>query len=145
MSLPERRSERVYVALGSNLGDRAALLAKAVRQLSATPEITVLATSRVEETPPLGGRDQPAYLNQMVELETTLSPRALLNRCQQIEEHLGRVRRAGDRWLSRTIDLDIVRFGDRRIDEDGLTIPHPRLAERDFWRRELEELASERT
>jgi 2-amino-4-hydroxy-6-hydroxymethyldihydropteridine diphosphokinase len=82
--------------------------------------------------------DQPPYLNQMVLLETALEPRVLLTACQAIERSRGRVR--AERWGARTLDLDIVRFGDRRIDEPDLIIPHPQLSHRDFWLRELTEL-----
>jgi 2-amino-4-hydroxy-6-hydroxymethyldihydropteridine diphosphokinase len=131
-------AERVAVALGSNLGDRAAHLAAARAGLAALPGTILRAASSVEETAPLGGMDQPGYLNQMVLLETTLTPRALLEACQRIERGAGRVRSA--RWAPRTLDLDIVLFGDRHVEEPGLTIPHPELPRRDFWRRELEEL-----
>jgi 2-amino-4-hydroxy-6-hydroxymethyldihydropteridine diphosphokinase len=133
-------AERVAVALGSNLGDRAAHLAAARAGLAALPGTELLAASSVEETAPLGGMDQPGYLNQMVLLKTTLTPRALLEACQRIERAAGRVRSA--RWAPRTLDLDIVLFGDRHVEEPGLTIPHPELPRRDFWRRELEELSA---
>lgn len=131
--------ELAWVALGSNLGDRAGQLRSAIQKLSRLPETTLLAETRVEETAPLGGLDQPAYLNQMVLLRTGLSPRVLLEACLAIEEELGRLRSA--RWAPRTLDLDIVRFGERQIAEPGLTIPHPGLPDRDFWQRELDELA----
>lgn len=131
-------AERAYVALGSNLGDRAAHLAAARAGLAALPGTTLLAESAVEETPPLGGMVQPAYLNQMVLLETHLSPRELLAACQRLERAAGRER--GARWAPRTLDLDIVLFGTREVAEPGLFIPHPELPRRDFWRRELEEL-----
>ncbi len=132
--------ERAYVALGSNLGDRAANLAAARRGLAALPGTALVRTSAVEETEPLGGREQPAYLNQMALIETALSPRELLLACQAIEQAAGRVRAPADRWASRTLDLDIVRFGSRRVNEPGLTIPHPALPDREFWQRELAEL-----
>ncbi|HEU4830219.1 MAG TPA: 2-amino-4-hydroxy-6-hydroxymethyldihydropteridine diphosphokinase [Gemmatimonadales bacterium] len=132
--------ERVYVALGSNLGDRAVNLELARRGLGRLPRTTVVRASSIEETEPLGGRQQPAYLNQMVLVETALSPRELLAACQAIEREAGRVRAAADRWASRTLDLDIVRFGRRQVNEPGLTIPHPALPERHFWQRELAEL-----
>lgn len=132
------RWERVYLALGSNLGDRAGHLRSARRALEALPETRLLAASAVEETAPLGGMEQPPYLNQMVLLETGLEPRALLEACQAIERDEGRVR--GERWAPRTLDVDIVRYGRRRIAEPDLVIPHPGVAERDFWRRELAEL-----
>jgi 2-amino-4-hydroxy-6-hydroxymethyldihydropteridine diphosphokinase len=131
---------RAWVALGSNLGDRTEHLAFARAELAALPRTTLRAASRIEETAPLGGRRQPAYLNQMVLLETDLAPRELLEACQAIERRAGRVRAPSDRWRSRTLDLDIVRYGDERVNEPGLTIPHPALTERDFWQRELAEL-----
>jgi 2-amino-4-hydroxy-6-hydroxymethyldihydropteridine diphosphokinase len=132
------QAERVAVALGSNLGDRAAHLASARAALAGLPETRVVAASGIEETAPLGALPQPAYLNQMVLLETTLTPRALLEACQAIERAAGRVR--GERWASRIIDLDIVRFGDRAVAEPGLTLPHPELPHRAFWQRELAEV-----
>jgi 2-amino-4-hydroxy-6-hydroxymethyldihydropteridine diphosphokinase len=130
--------ERAYIALGRNLGDRAGHLAAARAALAALPRSRLVAQSSVEETAPLGGMDQPPYLNQMVLLETALDPRALLAACQAIERSRGRVR--GERWGARTLDLDIVRYGHRRIADPDLIIPHPGLPHRDFWTRELAEL-----
>jgi 2-amino-4-hydroxy-6-hydroxymethyldihydropteridine diphosphokinase len=132
--------ELVYVALGSNLGDRSAHLAAARTGLAALPDTTLLAESSIEETAPLGALEQPRYLNQMVLLETGLTPHALLRRCQAIEAARGRVR--GSRWGSRTLDLDIVKYGNRRVDTPDLVVPHPELPNRDFWLRELAELES---
>lgn len=129
---------RVYLALGSNLGDRHANLALARARLGMLPGVMVRGASAVEETLPLGGLDQPAYLNQMLALDTTLSPRELLAACQGIEAEAGREHRT--RWASRTLDLDIVRYGALSLEEPGLTLPHPGLAHRDFWRRGLGEL-----
>jgi 2-amino-4-hydroxy-6-hydroxymethyldihydropteridine diphosphokinase len=140
-SRPEGRSsagERVYVALGSNLGDRHQHLRAAREALAALPGTSLLAVSSIEETEPLGGMQQPPYLNQMALVETTLEPRALLQALQEIERQEGRRRIA--HWGSRTLDLDIVRFGDRQVREHDLIIPHPELSNRDFWRRELAEL-----
>jgi 2-amino-4-hydroxy-6-hydroxymethyldihydropteridine diphosphokinase len=128
------------VALGSNLGDRGAHLRAAREALATLPNTSLLAASRVEETAPLGGMDQPAYLNQMVLLETSLEPRDLLRALQAIEYEQGR--RRSERWGSRTLDLDIVRFGDRQVTEQDLIIPHPELSNRDFWLRELAEIQS---
>ena len=133
-------AERVFVALGSNLGDRAAHLAAARAALARLPGTRVVAASAIEETAPLAGVAQPPYLNQMVLLETDLDPHRLLEALQRIEEARGRVRSA--RWGSRTLDLDIVTFGDRRIHDPDLVIPHPELPHRDFWQRELSELAT---
>ncbi len=131
-------TERVFVALGSNVGDRAAHLAHARERLAALPGTQIVGASRVEETAPLGAVPQGPYLNQMVVLETALTPRALLAACRAIETERGRERR--ERWGPRTLDLDIVRFGDRAVDEPDLTIPHPELPKRDFWLREIAEL-----
>jgi len=133
-------AERAFIALGSNLGDREGHLAAARAALAALPRTRLVGASRVEETAPLGGMDQPPYLNQMVALETGLEPRALLAACQAIERSRGRVR--AEHWGARTLDLDIVRYGDRRVAEPDLIIPHPQLSNRDFWQRELEELSS---
>jgi 2-amino-4-hydroxy-6-hydroxymethyldihydropteridine diphosphokinase len=130
--------ELAYVALGSNLGDRAGHLEAARNALAVLPHTRLVAASVVEETRPLDGMDQPAYLNQMILLETGLDPHALLSACQAIERSEGRVRK--EHWGSRTLDLDIVRFGDRRVADPDLIIPHPELPNRDFWLRELAEL-----
>jgi len=128
------------VALGSNMGDRAAHLASARNRLATLPGTRLVATSRVEETAPIGPVPQGAFLNQMVLLETTLEPRELLGHLHAIESERGRERQAGVRWGPRTLDLDIVRYGDRSVREPDLTIPHPELPRRDFWLREMAEL-----
>ena len=126
------------MALGSNVGDRAAHLAHARARLNELPLSRVLAVSRVEETAPIGPVAQPPYLNQMVLLETGLTPAELLAHCRAIEAERGRARR--ERWGPRTLDLDIVRYGARNVREQNLTIPHPELPNRDFWQREIAEL-----
>jgi 2-amino-4-hydroxy-6-hydroxymethyldihydropteridine diphosphokinase len=131
--------ERVYIALGSNLGDRNGHLRAAREALASLPETSLIAASSIEETAPLGGMQQPPYLNQMVLLETGLEPRPLLAALQAIEKRQGR--RRTERWGARTLDLDIVRFGDRQVADSDLIIPHPELSNRDFWRRELAELS----
>jgi len=128
----------VYVALGSNLGDREAHLAHARARVATLPRTRLLQVSRVEETAPIGPVPQGAYLNQMVLLETELEPRELLVRLHAIEVERGRVRTV--RWGPRTLDLDIVRFGDRTVRDPDLSIPHPELPNRDFWLREIAEL-----
>ena len=130
--------ERAYVALGSNLGDRAAHLDRARVAMTLLPSTRLAAVSSVEETAPLGAMAQPPYLNQMVALDTALAPEALLAALHAIERSQGR--RRGERWGPRTIDLDLVRYGQRRIRTKSLTLPHPGFATRDFWRRELAEL-----
>ncbi|HEY0997981.1 MAG TPA: 2-amino-4-hydroxy-6-hydroxymethyldihydropteridine diphosphokinase [Gemmatimonadaceae bacterium] len=126
------------MALGSNLGDRATFLAGAREAMAALPGTRLLAASRVEETAPIGPVAQGPYLNQMVALGTQLSPHALLDALLRIEVAAGRVR--AERWGPRTLDLDIVRHGERRLRDERLVVPHPGLASRDFWRRELAEL-----
>jgi 2-amino-4-hydroxy-6-hydroxymethyldihydropteridine diphosphokinase len=128
------------VALGSNVGDRGAHLAHARARLGALPGTRLIAASRVEETAPVGPVAQPPFLNQMVLLETSLSPAELLAQCLAIEAERGRDREHGERWGPRTLDLDIVRYGARAVREPGLTIPHPELPHRDFWQREIAEL-----
>jgi 2-amino-4-hydroxy-6-hydroxymethyldihydropteridine diphosphokinase len=135
-----QRRELAYVALGSNLGDRPAHLRRAREALASLPETNLLKESAIEETAPLGGMKQPPYLNQMVLLETGLEPRALLQACQAIERAEGRERT--EHWGARTLDLDIVQFGSRRVTDSDLIIPHPELSNRDFWQRELTELSS---
>jgi len=126
------------VALGSNLGNRVAHLRAGREGLKSLPETELLAASTIEETPPLAGMQQPPYLNQMVLLATSLEPRALLKACHAIEQRAGRQR--AEHWGPRTLDLDIVQYGQRRIQERDLIIPHPELPHRDFWQRALAEL-----
>jgi len=132
-------AERVFVALGSNVGDRAGHLAAAREALGRLPATRLVAASGIEETAPLDGMAQPPYLNQMVLLDTELEPHALLAALQAIEHARGRVRTT--RWGPRTLDLDIVAYGDRQVRDPDLVIPHPELPRREFWQRELSELA----
>ena len=127
-----------FIALGSNLGEREAYLARARAALSALPRSRVIAESSIEETEPVGPVDQPRYLNQMVSLETELTPHELLAHLHEIEAREGRTR--ATRWGPRTLDLDIVRFERQTVADDALTVPHPELANRAFWERELLEL-----
>jgi 2-amino-4-hydroxy-6-hydroxymethyldihydropteridine diphosphokinase len=129
---------KVYLALGTNLGDRELNLAFARKELGLLPASQILAKSAVEETAPLGGHEQPPYLNQMILLETVLPPRVLLDACRAIEDAAGRERR--ERWESRTLDIDIVQYGNLTVNEPDLTIPHPGLKDRDFWQREIREI-----
>ena len=136
-------AESVYIALGSNLGDRAAHLAFARARIDALPGTQVTAESPVEETAPVGPVPQGPYLNQMLRVETTLAPEALLAACLRIEAEAGRDRTSAARWGPRTLDLDLVLFGDRHVDEPALRLPHPEIAQRDFWQRELRALGVE--
>ena len=128
-----------YIALGANLGDRADALAGARSGIGALPGTRILACSSVEETAPIGPAGQPSYLNQMLAVVTTLAPHSLLDALLEIERRAGRVRQS-QRWTARTLDCDIVRYGDMEIADDRLTIPHPELPNRDFWQRELAEI-----
>lgn len=126
-----RPVRRAALALGSNLGERLETLQAAVDALLASPELVGVAVSPVYETDPVGGPEgQPAYLNAVLVVETTLSPRILLERANAVEEALGRVRE--ERWGPRTIDVDVLVVGDRVVDDEQLTVPHPRLHERAF-------------
>ena len=127
--------EVAHVALGSNIGDRDRALAIARAALGALPRSRVIAATPVEETAPIGPPGQGPYLNQMVAIETELSPHELLDALQQIERRAGRTREV--RWGARVIDLDIVTFGTRQIVDDLLVVPHPALSSREFWQREL--------
>ncbi|MEN2981640.1 MAG: 2-amino-4-hydroxy-6-hydroxymethyldihydropteridine diphosphokinase [Thermus sp.] len=118
-----------YVALGGNLGDRAAYLLQALSRLSRLPETRLLRLSPVYETDPVGP-PQPPYLNLVAELDTRLPPRALLEALLGIEQALGRVRR--EPWGPRTVDLDLLLYGNLVLKEEGLEVPHPRLHQRAF-------------
>lgn len=131
-------AERAAIALGSNLGAREALLERAREAIALLPLTRLVAGSAVEETAPLGPVPQSPYLNQMLLVETSLEPRALLQALLAIERDNGRVR--GERWGPRTLDCDIVLYGERTVREPGLAIPHPELPSREFWLRELAEL-----
>ena len=131
-------SEWAFVALGSNLGDRWAYLALARERLSGLPDTTLYAKSSVEETDPIGPQSQGRYLNQMLLLRTELSPPTLLRACHEIEREAGRTRR--ERWGPRTLDLDLVRYGDLTTNLPDLVLPHPELPNREFWQREVAEL-----
>jgi 2-amino-4-hydroxy-6-hydroxymethyldihydropteridine diphosphokinase len=126
------------VALGSNLGDRAAILARARTAIGRLPGTRLAAASEVEETAPLGPVPQGPYLNQMLKVETALGPHALLAALLSVEQDEGRVR--AERWGPRTLDCDLVLYGDQRVDLPDLQVPHPELPNRDFWIRELKEL-----
>ena len=129
-----RPMEPAVVAFGSNLGDREATIRAALDDLARTPEIRVDAVSPLIETAALRmdgvDEDAPRYLNGVALVSTALDPHALLDELQRIEDANGRVRL--ERWGDRTLDLDLIAMGDRRIQDDRLTLPHPRAAEREF-------------
>jgi 2-amino-4-hydroxy-6-hydroxymethyldihydropteridine diphosphokinase len=124
---------RAYVGLGSNLGDREATIRRAA-ELIGTRRL-----SSIRETEPWGYEDQPRFLNAVAEVDTDEGPRALLGRLLAVERELGRTRE-GPRWGPRTIDLDLLLYGDETVDEPGLAVPHPRLHERLFVLEPLSEL-----
>ncbi len=119
-----------YVALGSNLGDRAGYLLAALSALGRTENTRLARLSRIYETAPVGPSGQGPYLNMVAEIETRLEPRPLLEALLAIERSLGRVRR--ERWGARTIDLDLLLYADVVLNTEALILPHPRLHERAF-------------
>jgi 2-amino-4-hydroxy-6-hydroxymethyldihydropteridine diphosphokinase len=131
---------RAYVGLGANLGEREATIRAAVEALAAEEGVEVVAVSRLRETEPVGVGEQPTFLNGAAALDTALSARDLLDRLFEIEQRFGRVRIPGEHG-PRTLDLDLLLYGDETIDEPGLTVPHPRLYERRFVLEPLAELA----
>ena len=132
-------SKTAFVGIGSNLGDREDNLRRAVEQLSAEDGVDVTAVSEIRETEPVGPVEQGPFLNGAVRIQTDLGPRELLERLLAVEQRLGRVRE--ERWGPRTIDLDLLLYGDEVVDEPGLTVPHPRLHERRFALEPLADLA----
>ncbi|MFI6795176.1 2-amino-4-hydroxy-6-hydroxymethyldihydropteridine diphosphokinase [Streptosporangium canum] len=121
---------KVVLALGSNLGDRFETLQGALDSLFDAPGLEFVAVSPVYETDPFGGPEQGPYLNAVVIAQSTLEPRALLDRAQGVENAFGRVR--GERWGARTLDVDLITVGDVVSDDPELTLPHPRAHERAF-------------
>ena len=123
---------KAYVALGSNLGEREVLLRAAIEQLSQLPETRLGKVSSLYDTAPVGELDQPNFLNAVVQLETALTARQLLWNLLLVERRLGRVRHVAQRYGPRTIDLDLVLFGDQVIDTPDLKLPHPEYHRRAF-------------
>jgi 2-amino-4-hydroxy-6-hydroxymethyldihydropteridine diphosphokinase len=131
-----------YVGLGSNLGRREVFLAQAREEIARLKGTRILAQTEIEETAPIGPIAQGPFLNQMISIETELSPRELLDELHRIEARAGRIREK--RWGPRTLDLDIVMFEGQEIRDSDLTIPHPELPNREFWVKELRSLRAER-
>lgn len=134
-----------YIALGANLGDRLGTMRDALRLLRTTEAVEVVACSSAYDTAPVGPPDQPRYLNAVVAVRTTLAPRTLLDRLLGIERELGR-ERTSSRWTARTIDLDLILYGECVVAEgdlsaDALSVPHPRFRERAFVLVPLAEIA----
>ena len=133
---------RAYIGIGANLGNRYETVARALEMLARRPGVEVLQVSTLRETEPVGYADQPRFLNGAAAVETELDPRALLDELLAVESELGRTR-DGPRFGPRTIDLDLLVYGDREVSEPGLTVPHPRLDERAFALEPLAELDAE--
>ncbi len=133
-----------YIALGSNQASPLEQVASALNAIAAIPQSRVVASSSFYRTPPLGPQDQPDYLNAAVALETELSPEALLDHTQRIELEQGRVRKA-ERWGPRTLDLDIMLFGDITLSTPRLTVPHYDMKNRAFMLVPLVEIAPDCT
>jgi 2-amino-4-hydroxy-6-hydroxymethyldihydropteridine diphosphokinase len=131
---------RAYVGLGANLGAREQTMRRALELLAAVPGVAVVAVSSFRETEPVGGIEQPRFLNAAAAVDTDLAPRALLDLLLSVERTLGRVR-GPERYGPRTIDLDLLLYEDVVIDEPGLVVPHPHLHERRFALEPLAELA----
>lgn len=131
---------RVFIGLGSNLGDRAYYLDAAIAALTG-PMLKIVAVSRIYETEPWGVMDQPLFWNQVIEVDTTLEPLDLLHTCQEIEHQLGRERKV--HWGPRTIDIDLLLYDNRASETEELRLPHPYLEDRAFVLAPLREIAPE--
>lgn len=140
MSGTELPACTAYVGLGSNLASPEHQVRSAIERLSELPRSALVKASRLYRTPPMGPQDQPDYVNAVAALETRLAPCELLGHLQAVERALGRVRGA-ERWGPRIIDLDLLLYGQQRIDREGLHVPHPGLAERAFVLVPLHEIA----
>jgi len=132
-------SVRAFLGLGSNVGDSRQILRRAILRVGGLPGTRVVACSALYRTAPVGRQDQADFLNQVIEIQTSLSPRALLAAVLEVEREGGRVRR--ERWGPRTLDIDVVWYDDVSVSEPDLEIPHPRLEERRFVLEPLSELA----
>jgi 2-amino-4-hydroxy-6-hydroxymethyldihydropteridine diphosphokinase len=139
MTKKENCIMRCYIGIGSNLGDREKNIDGAVQKLRETEGIDVVKVSPLYDTAPLGGPPQPRFLNGVVEIETVISPEKLLSILRNIEDQLGRERKIKNG--PRTIDLDILTYGEEKIDEPGLHIPHPRMNEREFVMKPLRDIS----
>lgn len=135
----------VYLGLGANLGKRIKTLEEAVKRLERHPGISVLKKSPYYETEPQGGPPQPRFINAVLSVETSLSPRELLGVVQGVEKALGRQRNAGneERWGPRTIDIDILLYDNRIVEDEDLKIPHPMMHERRFVLEPLSDISPE--
>ncbi|GIW73811.1 MAG: hypothetical protein KatS3mg103_0333 [Phycisphaerales bacterium] len=138
---PLPRERWSYVALGSNLGDAVGTVLAAIQALGQIPGVRLIASSRLYRTAPVGVTDQPWFVNAVAELEADCSARALLDALLEVERRFGRDRTAERRWGPRTLDLDLLLHAGQAIDQPGLTVPHPRMAQRRFVLEPLADLA----
>jgi 2-amino-4-hydroxy-6-hydroxymethyldihydropteridine diphosphokinase len=134
---------RAYVGIGGNVGEVETTLEEAMWALDSLPQTSIRAQSRLYRTPPWGNTEQPPFLNAVVELQTRLAPRVLLDLLLDIETRFGRNRAEGEKWGPRELDLDLLVFGDEQHDEPGMHLPHPHLHERAFVLVPLAEIAPE--
>jgi 2-amino-4-hydroxy-6-hydroxymethyldihydropteridine diphosphokinase len=134
-------TDGIYLLLGSNLGDRIDNLKQAVRYIWSFSEIIKI--SSIYETAAWGVTDQPTFYNQVLEIKTATDPQSLLNEILKIEQHIGRIRK--EKWGARTIDIDILYYGTKQLNQNDLIIPHPGIAERKFTLAPLVEIAPEFT
>jgi len=132
---------RVFVGIGGNVGDVETTIAEAMWALDSLPQTSIRAQSRMYRTPPWGNTEQPPFINAVVELQTRLSARVLLDLLLDIELRFGRDRSEGEKWGPRELDLDLLIYGDEQLDEPGMHVPHPRLHERAFVLVPLAEIA----
>ena len=130
---------KAWLGMGANIGRPRAQLLEALRRLDAHPDIHILRKSTIIETDPWGKTDQEPFLNMAVEVETALGPIDLLDSCLMIEEAMGRVRE--EKWGPRLIDIDVIAYGQTRMNSERLTLPHPHAHERSFVLDPLEEIA----
>ena len=135
-----KESTTAYVGLGANLGDREASIRRALDEIDRLPDTRVWMVSGFHETKPVGVEDQPDFINAVARIETKFPPRDLLDRLLAIERRLGRRREAEERWGPRTLDLDLLLYGNEQVREPGLVVPHPRLLERAFVTEPLREV-----
>lgn len=132
---------RAFVGLGGNTGDVETTLTEATWAIDSLPQTSIRAQSRFYRSPPWGNTEQPEFINAVVELQTRLAPRVLLNYLLDIEVRFGRDRSEGEKWGPRTIDLDLLCYGEEMIDEPGMHIPHPHIGARAFVLVPLAEIA----
>ena len=132
---------RAYVALGGNVGDVETTLVEAIWALDSLPQTSVRAQSKLYRTPPWGNTEQPPFVNAVVELQTRMTPRVLLDLLLEIETRFGRDRGESEKWGPRELDLDLLTYGEEQMDEPGLHLPHPHLHERAFVLVPLAEIA----